>query len=96
MAVCTSGLEGLHFPSLSCIAPVGVTSVALGVRKRFSRFFQTTWLSCNFPLTVSRKESGYEMRFYHKDSLKSNMNMCEWGAFFNVAYSIESIQVRRV
>jgi hypothetical protein len=41
-------------------------------------------------LTVSKKESGYEMRFYQKDSLKSNMNMCEWGALFNDAYSIET------
>jgi hypothetical protein len=56
MAVCTSGVEGLSVPSLSCIASLGDTSVALGVHKRLWRFLQTTWLSCNFPLAVSRKE----------------------------------------
>jgi hypothetical protein len=43
MAVCTSGLEGLNFPSLSCIAPVGVTLVALGVHKRLWRCALQVW-----------------------------------------------------
>jgi hypothetical protein len=63
MEVYTIGLEELHFQSLSGIAVIFDILIALGVYERFWWLLQTTWLSCNFSLTVSRKEIVYDMRF---------------------------------